>query len=457
MNPNNMGIAPPTQLEQIASGLQAFGAGIGGQLPQFQQTQLAKKQQQQQQLQFRQAAAWQDIAASKYHLDNNDVDSFLGLAINRLENLRDYPDADPSDTQRLAKLAIMARNGDEGALNALKGEINALHGQGQAIGAIAKPESDNVVINGQLVNRDTVEVVGDFRDKDEEKDVYHTNLAKIIADRDGGKITPEQAEKLIAKELGPTAASAREQKIQDYMRIAGVSRDEAIRLIDSEIILDDAGNLSILDPISQTAKAVEIQRQDTRNPQADFEPVDVADLSYEAGTGTGVGAALIGMYNSTIGQVPFLPIAGKDVEATAQKLRILQRSAVDALRSSARPPVIEQKAIMASLPQPMDPLENPEIANQKMTYFVDLMLRQYSADLSYYNDKNNDKKSRNDVRNRARSIEKVLRETLEPDAYRDIMGTVENMYNPKDFSSMSLEEKLEIDLTTLSDEELEKL
>lgn len=159
------------QLQNISQGLQAFGAGIQGNLPQFQQGQILQQEQQQAQedrqrqlLEQRTQAGFQDAAVGLQFAETGDYDALISLGINRAQNLKNFPDADLSDTQTVTQLAIAARNGDEEAASLLIGELKGFVRDGQTRGYLEKPE---------------------------EKTPY-TDMGKAAADLRAGFITKEQ-------------------------------------------------------------------------------------------------------------------------------------------------------------------------------------------------------------------------------------------------------------------------
>ena len=97
--------------------------------------------QQQKMLQERQNAAFRDAQAGLNLINDGNYDGFISLGVNRLQSLRNFPDANPEDTQRLVKLGIAARNGDEEAGRLLKNELGSLVEMGQAYGVLKAPET----------------------------------------------------------------------------------------------------------------------------------------------------------------------------------------------------------------------------------------------------------------------------------------------------------------------------
>ncbi len=191
----------------------------------------------------------------------------------------------------------------------------------------------------------------------------------------------------------------------------------------------------------------------TPPPVAD--PAEIEDLSIDVAAGTGAWASMLALYNKTAGQLPFLPIA-KGPEQAAAQLRVLERDAIRALASSGRPPVIEQQRIMAVIPGALEWFENPEVAQLQTTNFVDLMMQQYSDDLRFSSDPSNPEDVRNSSRERANNIESIIRRVLVPDAANAMFNTTNRMVGSGSrIQEMSSEELMSIDLSDLSDDELD--
>lgn len=159
-----MPIQENTQLQNIGNALSGFGAGIQGNLPQFQagqrQQQLIDQQNQKQQQEMaieRQKTMFTDAQAALNLLGQENYDGIVQLGMNRLQLLQGFPDANPEDTQRIMHLALAARNGSEEAQGLLKDELTTTVQTGRAIGVLQKPESELIasadITDGQIVER----------------------------------------------------------------------------------------------------------------------------------------------------------------------------------------------------------------------------------------------------------------------------------------------------------------
>lgn len=141
----------PTQLQQIGQALGGFGAGIQGNLPQFQQVQAQRQQQQLRQQQAQQQASQEaekerqetvffDADAALKLFNQDDLDGVVAVGMNRLQAGQNFPGVDLSDTQRVTQLAIAARNGSEEAKDLLKNELESAVRIGKATGVLAEVE-----------------------------------------------------------------------------------------------------------------------------------------------------------------------------------------------------------------------------------------------------------------------------------------------------------------------------
>lgn len=213
----------------------------------------------------------------------------------------------------------------------------------------------------------------------------------------------------------PGGSDQRERKIDQYQKRFGMSLEEATRAVDSRTMLDDKGNLITFDPTTGQGTLLEVETGTERPVLQPPEGVAIEDLAFDPGEGTGFGASFLGLWNSTLGQLPLVPIF-EGPEMAAQNLRVVERDAVRALASSSRPPVIEQARIMSLIPGAMEWTQNPEVANFKMTNFVDLMMNQYVDDRRFMEDRTNPKRVREESARRANEIESIVRRVLLPEA-----------------------------------------
>ncbi len=158
----------PTQLENISEGLSmmapamgGMGAGLQGNLPQFEQMQMNKQvmadrsQEQDQQAKIaRMQTMYTDAAAALPMAQRGDYENVIKLGINRLELLKNYPDADPSDTQRITQLAIAAKNGSEEAAELLEAELSSATQAGMDLGIIQRPKRAAAVTDAGKLAQD---------------------------------------------------------------------------------------------------------------------------------------------------------------------------------------------------------------------------------------------------------------------------------------------------------------
>ena len=469
-----------TRAQQIGLGLQGFSAGLQGRGNQFNQqlqtmNQIAQQEeerriQQEAQMQAQRQQAWaQDIGIMNQFYQEGDFGNIAELGVSRLQELQNFPGADPTDTQEVTQLAMMASNGDEEAGKIL-GEIlgtqqTIFRGRGLLeTPSAASPETDlgkiQADFNAGLINESeytslkSTALAGDPA----ESATPRTDLGKITADLNAGLINNSQAEILRSAavlEAPERLADQRERKIVQYMEFFDKSREEAIRAVDSVIMPDDKGNIVRYDPISGTSEILSQVGVEAPTDLSLPDAAEVEDLAFDPAKGTGFGASFLGLWNSTLGQVPFLPIAEGPEEA-AQELRVIERDAIRALASSSRPPVIEQQRIMSIIPDAMNWFENPEVAQGKMTNFINLMMNQYVDDMRFSSDLTNPKAIREESRARSNNIESIVRRVLTPEAAQvmfDSLSRVEQSVN--DISGMSMEELQGLDMGSLSDEQLD--
>lgn len=137
----------PTQLQQIATGLQGFGAGIQGQGPQFlaqqaQAEQLRSQQaekQRQNEIERERSKFVAAESALKFAKEGN-FKAVQGLGVKRLQALQAIGSEDPSDTQRLTQLSILAEQGDKEAGEQLTNELQSIVDVGVVNNILERPE-----------------------------------------------------------------------------------------------------------------------------------------------------------------------------------------------------------------------------------------------------------------------------------------------------------------------------
>lgn len=132
--------------------LMGLGAAVGGTGPQFiqglEQRDQQRTEQKRAELQARQQAMYQDAATGLQLLRKRDFDGLIALGEDRLQLLQTYPDADPSDTQRIVQNARFAKQGDPVALRNLAMELTAATSRGLSMGLVKMPEAQKPMIVG---------------------------------------------------------------------------------------------------------------------------------------------------------------------------------------------------------------------------------------------------------------------------------------------------------------------
>lgn len=149
--------------------LRGLGAAFSNQVPEFRQQmamerenqyiQSQREQQAQMQraemMQARQRAMYQDAESALKLLAAGDLDSVVQLGRERIELLKNFPDADPSDTVRITQLAQLSRAGDRGAYQSLQRELLGAVQRGMSMGYITPPQAEEKVYRpGDVVYRD---------------------------------------------------------------------------------------------------------------------------------------------------------------------------------------------------------------------------------------------------------------------------------------------------------------
>jgi hypothetical protein len=443
-------------LKNIGNMLAGYSAGSTGQLPAFVQNQQRQQMMDQEQQQRQQISAeermntyFTDAAIGLDLINQGNIDGFLQLGAQRLQLLQNFPDADPSDTQILMQLGAAAKNGSREALEHLKGELQTAVTIGKGRGVIQEVKPESFTLSPGQQRFSGSELVAQVPAA--AGTGFSLSPGQTRFDASGNPVAnlpdrPESAPNM----------REREARIQEYMGNFGVDRPTAISRLDAQYMTDPVtGNLIAVD---RTTGGATIPRVDTGAAPAQIPappPISIDQLSFDPGTGTGLGASLLGVWNSTAGQLPFLPTF-MGPETAAQQLTILERDAIKALASSSRPPVVEQNRILAAVPKAMEFGENPNVARSKMVSFVDLMTNQYVDDLRYSKDLSQPKTLREESGRRAREIEGIFGRVLTPDASRMLRDSIaESEQAVGRINELPFDRILEIDPRNLSDFEFD--
>lgn len=140
--------------------LRGIGAAVTNQVPQFREQmaqeserkyiQGQREQQAQMQraelTQARQQAMYKDAESALKLLAAGDLDGVVRLGQERIELLKNFPGADPSDTVRITQLAQLSRAGDRGAYQALQRELLGAVQTGMAAGYIVPPQQEEYTL-----------------------------------------------------------------------------------------------------------------------------------------------------------------------------------------------------------------------------------------------------------------------------------------------------------------------
>lgn len=195
-----------TRAQQIGQSLGAFGAGVQGNLPQFQAQQAQQQQfqlkqqeqlqkQQQQQRDTRQISAITDADAALTLLDAGNLTGLVQLSKNRLQQLGQFGSDDPSGTQRLHNLAVAVRNGSKKAEKLLRPELEGLRTLGRSLGILeapqgASPEGKTIQdVRSGLLTEEAGQLI---IDRNRERELDANGFLRFVDD--GKRVFPEVEE-----------------------------------------------------------------------------------------------------------------------------------------------------------------------------------------------------------------------------------------------------------------------
>ena len=391
-------------------------------------------------------AFFTDMRNVKLRLEAGDLTGAKRVLLNRRAALNKIPNADTDDVDRI--LNRIENEDFSGALEdltladnvAVQNEILSPIEQGEGFslteGQSRYDAQGNLIAN----NPRAAESGGGFSLNPGQK--RYDSAGNLIANNpaDGGDGFTDQ----------------RARMIDEYQRLYDLSLEEATRRVDQELRIDpNTGSLIIYDPTSDRARLANVDTGEEPDVIPAPSGINVDDLSFDPGKGTGFGASFLGLWNSTFGQLPLVPEA-LGAEESAQNLRLLQRDAIRALQSSGRPPVVEQERISSLIPQAMAWTENPEVARFQMTNFVDLMMNQYVDDLRYSSNNSNSKSIRDSSKERAANIESIMRRILTPEASEEMFSQINRVESEMgEINAMTNAQLESVDITSLNDAQLD--
>ena len=172
------GVREPSVASGIGLALQGFGAGVQGQLPQFQQS-LQNRAERRQTLGLERKQAFaQDLLGTKNLIDAGDLQGGANLLSGRIEMITQLG-GDPSDTIELLQSIQSAQTPEE--LQAISGELGTLVNRSIQAGFLEAPAAQQFISGGDVSNEGQVfvqtgagpvaqDVVG-FKAKDTTKDI----------------------------------------------------------------------------------------------------------------------------------------------------------------------------------------------------------------------------------------------------------------------------------------------
>ena len=180
---------------------------------------------------------------------------------------------------------------------------------------------------------------------------------------------------------GLTAAMRiRAQKIQDAMRLNGMSEKQATALVDGQIkSLTDpvSGEFLSYNQASGAALPIEAQGSGISTPMLPETGNGGLNID-ELAQGTGALSAAKSALGNTIGQLAPSLVDEKNVNARTG-LRQLNDKMIAAFSISGRPPVVEQERILQMLPAP-GIFQSPRDAELTLNSLKSALTRQYNTD-----------------------------------------------------------------------------
>jgi hypothetical protein len=201
--------------------LMGLGAAIGGTGPQFIQGLQQREQQlterKRAEIEARQKAMYQDAATGLQLLAQGDLDGLIALGEDRLQLLQTYPDADPSDTQRIVQNARLAKQGDPVALRNLATELSSATSRGLAMGLVKLPEAQKpVVVDNALVDPTTGKVIYQGEEKPQ---TPLTDIGKLNRALATGEITQAQYDEAML------ATKEKPEEIKTYQEASDLRKE----------------------------------------------------------------------------------------------------------------------------------------------------------------------------------------------------------------------------------------
>lgn len=417
------------QLENIGLAMQGFGAGIQGNLPQFQQAQnqkqqmefqqeaterelqLAEEKQRQEMLKQREQAMFQDAQAGLNLAEKGDYDSVLSLATNRLQSLQQFPDADPSGTQTVTKLALAARNGNEEAQQLLKEELESAVEIGRSRGYLERPERDTKVVGDALVDTSTGE------------EVYRSSqggqVSTLSTDEKAQMGFPENSV-VQRKEDGslnivfdPSSdVDQRQRKINNLVE-QGIPENRAANIVDGTESIEINPNTGKVVSINEATG--DVQELPISGGEAEVpKPKEGKTLYDQANEATGLVSGAKALWSDVAGQVSEEAVAEGVVDART-RMNTATNELIRALSINPRFPVGEINRIKEEIKLDPSIARSPGALQSRMRALDDQLRLRLDQAKRDANDPNLPEQVRSDQAQNASAIENFLSTMGAPD------------------------------------------
>jgi hypothetical protein len=231
-----MALQDGTQLQQIGQALGGFGAGIQGNLPQYQATQQTIAASKQEMEGARTKAMYADALGALNFANVDDWDGAIQLGMNRLQALQQL-NANPADTQRIMKVLLAAKNGNEEAKDLAKKELESIVEAGYVSGGLDRPEQQNLSEMNQWISEGEGRDVEGFNEYKASiaEDAGYTNVTRLEDGRWFGMRNGIMQE-IPADEIVPKLLSA-----DDPGSATQVETSAARRLLDDDDFIKGKG------------------------------------------------------------------------------------------------------------------------------------------------------------------------------------------------------------------------
>mgnify|MGYP003630175739 FL=1 len=260
---------------------------------------------------------------------------------------------------------------------------------------------------------------------------------------------PNETPAQLAARAGMTSGgtlSDRQRNKEELMTEFGFTDAQASEVMMSERYTDpETGQRFSFSPITGISTLIEADYGEESTERFYTMPeASVEMLSEGMGRGTGAVAVFKSMYNNYLGQLGADLYEG--VDSDVLKLNFLRNSIVEAVSKGTRVPLLQQDRILALTAEALKIGINPDVAQANLSELVGALGTQYIEDKKALVSPRSGRRAKEEVGERSKAFEGVLRQILQPEAANYMLDTINGeSAQIKGYDAMSSQDLANVD------------